>query len=199
MHSGQHAHDVRVGMANAEAFSPPRDRMLGRTEPASGSRQGWPGCGCHQAGVYCCANAIYSIIELTQFLCKWTLVMTHGMHILVAEDEHLVAMTLAEVLGNAGFRVTITCNGRDAVDADANDPADLLVTDMRMPILGGSDVIQAMRDRRPNLPVIVLTGYSERLPKEEPSRLVVLPKPFSMSTLVRQAEALLRSRDSQCT
>ncbi|MFS2011985.1 response regulator [Azospirillum sp. CT11-132] len=123
--------------------------------------------------------------------------MTYGTHILVAEDEDLVALALAEVLEAEGFRVTITHNGQEAIATDVADPADLLVTDMRMPILGGHDVIRALRDRRPSLPVIVLTGYSEYLPKEEPDRLVVLHKPFSMITLVGQVQALLCSRAVQ--
>ena len=118
--------------------------------------------------------------------------MVGQVHILVAEDEDLVAMALAEVLKAEGFRITITHNGQEAIDADALDPADLLVTDMRMPILGGKALIETLRTKRPNLPVIVMTGYSEHLPDNELGRLVVLRKPFSMSTLVRHAEAYLR-------
>jgi CheY-like chemotaxis protein len=118
--------------------------------------------------------------------------MTGGVHILVADDEDLVAMALSEVLEAEGFRVTMTHNGQEAIDADALDPADLLVTDMRMPVLGGRALIETLRERRPNLPIIVMAGYSEHLPNEEPGRLVVLRKPFSMSALVRKAVVLLR-------
>jgi CheY-like chemotaxis protein len=118
--------------------------------------------------------------------------MTGGVHILVAEDEDLVAMALSEVLEAEGFRVTMTHSGQEAIDADALDPADLLVTDMRMPVLGGKALIKTLRERRPNLPIIVMTGYSEHLPNEEPGRLVVLRKPFSMSALVRKAVVFLR-------
>lgn len=118
--------------------------------------------------------------------------MEGGVHILVAEDEDLVAMALAEVLEAEGFRVTMTHNGQEAIDADALDPADLLVTDMRMPILGGKVLIETLRAKRPNLPVIVMTGFSEHLPDDELGRLIVLRKPFPMSTLVRHAEAFLR-------
>lgn len=117
--------------------------------------------------------------------------MVGGVHILVAEDEDLVAMALAEVLEAEGFRVTVTHNGQKAIDTDVLDPADLLVTDMRMPIIGGKALIETLRAKRPNLPVIVMTGYSEDLPNDEPGRLVVLRKPFSMSTLVRHAVAFL--------
>ena len=118
--------------------------------------------------------------------------MTGRVHILVAEDEDLVAMALTDVLEEEGFRVTVTHNGQEAIDADILDPADLLVTDMQMPILGGRALIEALRAKRPNLPIIVMTGYSEDLLDDEPGHLVVLRKPFSLSTLAQHAEAFLR-------
>lgn len=118
--------------------------------------------------------------------------MTGGVHILVAEDEELIAMALAEILESKGFRVTLANNGREAIDAYALDPADLLVTDLQMPILGGKELIKKLRGRRPNLPVVVITGCGENLPGDEPGRLVVLRKPFSVSTLLRHAEVFLR-------
>ncbi|HYF88071.1 response regulator [Azospirillum sp.] len=124
--------------------------------------------------------------------------MAGGVHILVAEDEDLVAMALAEVLKAEGFRVTMTYNGQEVIDADAFGPADLLVTDMRIPVLGRKVLIETLRERRPSLPIIVMTGYSEHLPDDDPGRLVVLRKPFSMSTLVRHAEAFLRYPPPVC-
>ncbi|HYF89992.1 response regulator [Azospirillum sp.] len=115
-------------------------------------------------------------------------------HVLLAEDEDLVAMVVAEVLESEGFRVTVTHNGLAAVEADATDPADLLLTDMRMPVMDGEALIRIIRQRRPDLPVVVTTGYSEHLPNEEPGRLVVLRKPYSLSALIPAITALLSRR-----
>lgn len=120
--------------------------------------------------------------------------MPYSPHVLLAEDEDLVAMVVAEVLEFEGFRVTVTHNGLAAVEADAADPADLLVTDMRMPVMDGAALIRIIRQRRPDLPVVVTTGFSEHIPDEKPGRLVVLRKPYSMSALTAMVKALLSSR-----
>ncbi len=115
-------------------------------------------------------------------------------HILIAEDEDLVAMVVAETLEAEGFRVTIARNGLETVEADAADPADLLLTDMRMPVMSGNALIRIIRQRRPDLPIIVTTGYSEHLPDEDPGRLVILRKPYSLSVLTPMIFALLSGR-----
>ncbi len=112
------------------------------------------------------------------------------LHILIAEDEQVIAMTLADVLESEGFRVTLARDGREALEAEDRDAADLLVTDMRMPVMGGAELIQAIRQRRPELPVIAITGYSEATPARESGRLAVLLKPFNLGTLVSEVRAL---------
>ena len=106
-------------------------------------------------------------------------------HIIIAEDEDLVAIALASMLESHGFRVTVARNGQEALEAEARDAADMLLTDMRMPVLGGHDLIRLVRQRRPDLPVVVMTGYSESLPREEPGRTVVLNKPFQVESLFK--------------
>lgn len=112
-------------------------------------------------------------------------------HILLAEDEDLVAAVLAQSMEEEGFRVTVTHNGLKALEADAADPADLLVTDMRMPVMNGQTLIRLIRERRADLPIVVTTGYSDHIPKTEPGRLMVLHKPYSIEVLISQMRALL--------
>lgn len=115
-------------------------------------------------------------------------------HVIIAEDEDLVALVFAEMLETAGFRVTSVQNGQQAIEADTADAADLLVTDMRMPILEGGTLIRILRQRRADLPIVVMTGYSDNLPDEEPGRLIVLRKPFKLELLVRHVGNLLERR-----
>ena len=118
--------------------------------------------------------------------------MNGSPHILIAEDEDLVAFALADVLEAHGYRVTVTHNGREALDAEAKDPADILLTDMRMPVLGGNELVRRIRQGRPELPVVVMTGYSEDIPREEPGRLIVLRKPFTLGVLVKAVRSFAR-------
>lgn len=117
-------------------------------------------------------------------------IMSSPLHIILADDEDLIAMTLADALEGEGFRVTVAHNGRQALDADAEDAADILVTDMRMPVMDGAELIRSIRLRRPDLPVIAITGYSESIPRNEKNRLVVLLKPFNLDTLLNTVRAL---------
>jgi CheY-like chemotaxis protein len=83
-----------------------------------------------------------------------------GVRILVAEDEALIAMSLADLLEAEGYDVVVAPDGVDALDAARRlgDALDVLVTDLNMPRLGGEDLIRALRAERPGLPVVVVTG-----------------------------------------
>src|SRR5919107_4614211 len=83
-----------------------------------------------------------------------------GMRVLVAEDEALIALSLADLLEAEGHEVVLAPNGADALDAARRlgDALDVLVTDLNMPRLGGEDLIRALRAERPGLPVVVVTG-----------------------------------------
>ena len=113
------------------------------------------------------------------------------LHVIVAEDEPLVAATVGGILEESGYRVTLTGDGLEALEADQCDPADLLVTDLRMPRLDGVALVGRIRERRPHLPIIVMTGYSEAIPAEEAGRLVVIRKPFWGDQVNRALEAVL--------
>jgi CheY-like chemotaxis protein len=81
------------------------------------------------------------------------------LQIILAEDEALVAMALADCLEAQGHVVTVAGDGEKALAAARHlDTLDLLITDLRMPNLGGEDLIRALWAERPGLPVLVVTG-----------------------------------------
>ncbi|WP_448206350.1 response regulator [Azospirillum sp. sgz302134] len=112
-------------------------------------------------------------------------------HVIVAEDDAVVAVTVAEALEALGYRVTIGRNGFDAIKIDQADPADVLITDIRMPHVDGTTLISRMRELRPELPILVTSGCTEQLPEEEPGQLAVVPKPFTEDAIIRNVKALL--------
>lgn len=108
-------------------------------------------------------------------------------HVLLAEDERLVAMTMEDLLVEAGYRVTIAGDGLEAIDAYAADPADILVTDIRMPRLDGLELTARLREVNPNLPVVIVTGHVlSDMVVVEPSeaRTTVFTKPVATSRLL---------------
>jgi CheY-like chemotaxis protein len=108
--------------------------------------------------------------------------------ILVAEDEDSLRDLMARVLRNAGYRVLTASDGEDAVALHGQHPEiDLVVMDVVMPRLGGRSAAREMQRRRPDLPVVFVTGHPGR-PGADDEQLLdgddVLMKPFSSSALL---------------
>ncbi len=83
-----------------------------------------------------------------------------GTRVLLAEDEALIALSLADLLEAEGHEVVLAPDGADALAAARRlgDALGVLVTDLNMPRLGGEDLIRELRAERPGLPVVVVTG-----------------------------------------
>lgn len=115
-------------------------------------------------------------------------------HILLAEDEVLIAELFRMVLEERGYRVTLASDGAAAAAADAADPADLLLTDVRMPRKDGVALAGELRGRRPGLPVILMTGHNDaetlpRPPGHGPT--VRFTKPVMAQELLTTIDTLL--------
>ncbi len=105
-------------------------------------------------------------------------------------------MALESWLVREGFRVSTAFNGVEALDCHGRDPADVLVTDLRMPRLDGRGLIARLRETDPDLPVLVLTGYrsAERTGDLEGAAkgpIKVLSKPASPTEIVEILRAFL--------
>lgn len=86
-------------------------------------------------------------------------VMADSCHILVVDDEVEAANAMAGFLEDEGFRISIAHNGEEGLEVFAADPADLVITDLRMPRLDGYGMIERLRAESPDLPIIVITGH----------------------------------------
>lgn len=80
-------------------------------------------------------------------------------HILVVDDESHVRMTLKQVLEDAGYQVTTAESGPVALDHLEDNKCDLMLLDLRMPEMNGRDVLDIMTERRPELPVVIVTAH----------------------------------------
>src|SRR5262249_50464466 len=103
--------------------------------------------------------------------------------ILAVDDDSLVLMNTAAMLEDLGHRVIEANSGSDALAAFEAEPAvDLVVSDQAMPRLTGAQLAAAIRKHRPDMPIILATGYAE-LPGGEGEGLVRLAKPFTQAQL----------------
>ena len=110
--------------------------------------------------------------------------------ILLVDDEEMVARPTAKLLSRLGYEVEFKTCSREALKAFAADPQgyDLVITDQAMPGLNGEDLLQEMLSRRPDLPVIICTGYSAIMNEDRARGLAaraLLQKPIATSRLAR--------------
>jgi len=115
--------------------------------------------------------------------------------ILVADDEDFTRMAVIGVLQQQGYRIIEARDGRQALELAMAERPDLAVLDIEMPEMGGLTVIERLRDRGVELPVLVLSGRAEV--DDRVRGLTVgaddyLTKPYERSELIARVQALLR-------
>ncbi|EJN22557.1 PAS domain S-box [Pseudomonas sp. GM79] len=104
--------------------------------------------------------------------------------VLVVDDDSLVLTSTSLLLEDLGHRVISASSGAQALELFDSEPAiDLVITDMVMPKMNGEQLAQIIRNIRPQLPIILATGYAERL-EGLAARLPRLSKPFTQLNLV---------------
>jgi two-component system response regulator FlrC len=107
-------------------------------------------------------------------------------HILVVDDEVLAAMALQSVLQRRGFRVSVAGDGQQALDIWDRDPADAVVTDLKMPRMAGDELAARLRSTAPLLPLIVASGYlseavEHRLRHDINGPIEIFTKPINLA------------------
>jgi PAS domain S-box-containing protein len=104
--------------------------------------------------------------------------------VLVVDDDSLVLTSTSLLLEDLGHRVINATSGAQALALfDQHEVIDLMITDMAMPQMSGAQLAHAVRLLKPDLPIILATGYAERL-EGFAAQLPRLPKPFNQISLV---------------
>jgi CheY-like chemotaxis protein len=116
--------------------------------------------------------------------------------LLLVEDEAAVRASVRRLLEWHGYRVLEARTGADALriyDAYEGE-IDLVLTDILMPEMGGYELVELLRARRPDLRVVFMSGYAERALTTNgaiPSGTGYLEKPFTVETLMRRIREVL--------
>ena len=115
--------------------------------------------------------------------------------LLVVEDEALIRAGLVEEFETAGYQVHAAASADEAlVLIQSGHPISAVVTDLRMPgRLDGLGLVTWLREHRPNLPVIVATGYPIDLQREPDYAAIraVVSKPYEVSQILAVLERLV--------
>lgn len=119
----------------------------------------------------------------------------HAPVILLVEDECMVREITGQVLAHAGYRVLESASGREALQkaSEHEGRIDLLLTDVVMPEMNGTELAHQMRHQQPELVTVFMSGYAEHevLHKMKMTSAHHIQKPFTVDTLLsRVAEAL---------
>ncbi|MBZ9742047.1 MULTISPECIES: response regulator [unclassified Mesorhizobium] len=116
-------------------------------------------------------------------------------HILVVDDDREIRTLLGRYLDGQGFRVSVAADRRECEQKLASGQFDLTVLDVMLPDGSGLDICRGLRDRKPHIPVILLTAL-----KEDVDRIIglelgaddYLGKPFNPRELTARIRAVLR-------
>ena len=125
--------------------------------------------------------------------------------ILVVDDDAEIRDVICEALTHQGYGTCTADNGEQAMQilSEGRLPVELVITDLLMPIMDGSELTRRVRDRWPRTAILLITGYGDDDTVRHTlrdARAAFLPKPFklgdlthSVATLLRQAPAGLQS------
>src|SRR4030042_374228 len=82
-----------------------------------------------------------------------------GSTILLVDDEKWIRDSSHRLLTESGYDVITAENGQRALDFLSKNPVDLILLDLKMPVMGGEEFLQAMCPLYPDIPVVVITGH----------------------------------------
>lgn len=124
--------------------------------------------------------------------------MTPGPDVLVIDDEPVVVAAVRMVLADAGLAVVTVPDAESALAHPDLDRCRLVICDLMLPGQSGLEALVAMRARRPELPIVMITGYAT--PANEDLVLAAgatayLPKPFDESELLTLVRRVLAGAD----
>jgi PAS domain S-box-containing protein len=123
------------------------------------------------------------------------------MTILVVEDDGMTRDLIRRVLEQGGYQVLVAEGGEQAMELcrSRQKPPDLLLSDVVMPKHSGPEVARMLRRRYPQLPMLLMSGYSggrlaEHVPQQQ--QVDLLQKPFSVADLTRAVASALAARSN---
>lgn len=120
------------------------------------------------------------------------------MRILIAEDDAPLASFIAKAFKSEDHHTEIASDGEDALQRVQKSAYDLIILDLNLPVVRGSEVLAKVRSRDENIPILILTAtdeVAERVACLDAGADDYLTKPFSFSELSARIRAVLRRKN----
>jgi len=124
----------------------------------------------------------------------------NGELILVVDDNESLCANVKDVLVDKGYRVCVAYDGNQAIEKAQEKNFDIMLIDLRLNVLNGLETYRFIRDFRPNVAVIIITGYLQEMGKLAQQALqedayACLEKPIDMDELVSLLEQIKEEKD----
>lgn len=119
-----------------------------------------------------------------------------GRRVMVVDDDADMRLSLQLALEMAGYAVRSAANGREALEAQAREPADIVITDIFMPEADGFEIIDSLRTRFPATKIVVISGAGKIAKREYLSTAAIIgvdatvQKPFDVEALIATLHSL---------
>jgi two-component system cell cycle sensor histidine kinase/response regulator CckA len=119
--------------------------------------------------------------------------------ILIVDDENPVRTLIAISLKAKGYAILEASNGSDALELWEvhRGPIDLMITDQKMPLMTGSELISRVATVMPTMKIMCLSG-SDRRPAQLPVNVHILQKPFTLKGLISNVQDILSDGTPKC-
>ncbi len=116
--------------------------------------------------------------------------------VLVIDDDQIVLDSISQILTDENYDVDVTLRGGEGLERAIREDYDLVLTDIRMPDMGGIQVLRDIRQKRPALPVVMITGYATAPSAEMAMKLGAadfIEKPFEPEELLETVASALQT------
>ena len=117
--------------------------------------------------------------------------------ILVVDDEEIVLKSCRKILEGGGHQVFTALSGQEAFDLLGKEPIDIVITDIKMPEMDGMGVLERVKEKYPDILVIMITGYSTVQSAVQAMKLGAfdyIPKPFTPDEVLIVIEKALEKK-----
>jgi DNA-binding NtrC family response regulator len=119
---------------------------------------------------------------------------------LVIDDEQIVLDSVRKILKDENYEVDVSLSGREGLNQAVQNEYDIILTDIRMPDMGGMRVLRDVKRAKPSLPVIIITGYASVKSAVQAMKLGAadyIEKPFTPDQLRKAVNSALAAAATQ--
>ena len=117
--------------------------------------------------------------------------------ILIVDDEKVLRDGCSRILRHEGFHVLTAANGQEALEILALQPVNVILCDLKMPVMGAIEVLENVNEHYPDIPVIIITGHGtleSALECMKKGAFDFVTKPFRVDQLVRVTQRALEKQ-----